>query len=677
MNTIRVKALFKREITDVLRDKKTLIMMVGVPMLLYPLVIVVMSLFMSGLVGTGGGTVYRVAFVDMAEESAKAMEEILKEKNEDTSFAFSVLDSQSAPDELDGERIHAFVKETAENHFVVHYLSAQNNSEKTQRMVMDALEVYLEDSRIEQVEMRGLNRQEILEPISFAREDLSSSEESMGNVIGNAMPVMMIISIVLGVIYPAIDVTAGEKERGTLETLITMPVTNFEMIMSKFLAVSVVACVSAFLNILCMGGAFGFMGSLMSEQMGGAGIHLVSFLPAILMTVVVMIFFALFVTAVCLFVCLFAKSFKEANNYATPVMLVFMLAAYMGMMPELQLTAVTAGIPIINIALLVKQLFQMNYEYPLFGIVLVSNAAYSFLMMWLLAKVYRSEGVLFGEGFSGVQLFEKRSDMKKGQMPGYGDIVLLVCGIFLLSFYVGGAVQSKLALGGVAITQAIVLVLPAVYAWYLKSDWKRLLSVKMPKIGHLAGTLVLWAGALCMVQVVTFLLAPLMPESLEAVETAFDFLINNQSVLVLWLVMALMPAVGEELLFRGFIFGTLREKGNLLTAMLITSGIFGLFHMSLIKFFTTFILGFLIVTAVQKSGSIFAGMLFHLVNNTYGVMAMKYPEMLDQIPLLTVKEPTLLQGMILLAAGMVGIGAGIFLMGKSEKHSREFRPGTR
>ena len=63
----------------------------------------------------------------------------------------------------------------------------------------------------------------------------------MGNMLGDIVPMLVIISIMMGAIYPAIDVTAGEKERGTLETLLTLPVTNFELIMSKFLAVSVIA----------------------------------------------------------------------------------------------------------------------------------------------------------------------------------------------------------------------------------------------------------------------------------------------------------------------------------------------------------------------------------------------------------------------------------------------------
>ncbi len=661
MNTTRVKALLKREITDVLRDKKTLIMMVVVPIFLYPLLIIVMSLIMSAMTGTSGEKVYKIAFVDAPAESVRAIEDIMVRENEETKFRFSLSkDREEAVSRLNEQEIHAFVIVTDEKLYQINYLSAKNDSSLVTGMVREAMEIYLEDLRAEQVEAKGLDKDEILQPITFEREDLSTSEETMGSIMGGVIPVLMIISIVMGAIYPAIDVTAGEKERGTLETLITLPVTSFEMIMSKFLAVAMVACVSALLNIISMGFALGFMGSMMSEEMGIADLQITSFLPAVLVTVVVMLFFALFVTAICLFVCLFAKSFKEANNYATPVMLVFMLTGYMAMLPNLELTLMTAGIPIVNTALMVKQLFQLHYDYALFGVVLVSNAAYSFLMMWLLGKVYNSEAVLFGEGFSGVKLFTRRSEMKKGQMPGLGDVVLLICCIFLVIFYLGSIAQMKLGFGGVVVNQAIILAVPIGYAWYLKSDWKRLFSIKVPKVRQMIGAVILWGGAYCIMAALVPALTAIMPESTKAVSETFQPF-AEQPLAVLWLVIALMPAIGEELLFRGFIFGTLREKVKPLMVILITSAAFALFHMSLIKFFTTFILGLALVLAVQTSGSIFTGMLIHLVNNTLSVIIIKYPLLFEEAPILGSGNMHPLQNVVLAAAGLIIAALGLRL----------------
>ncbi len=669
MNTRRIKALLKREIIDVLRDRKTLIMMVVIPIFLYPLMMFFMSFIMSAILDTSVDKVYKIAFVDIKAEDIQAIKDIVEKENDELQFEYSVVEATGGEAALNAEDIHVFLSTSTDADISVTYLSAKSDSLKVMGMVMDALTIYLDELRIERVESLGFDREEILEPISFENRDLSTTEETMGNALGGVIPVMMVVTILLAAIYPAIDVTAGEKERGTLETLITLPVTSFEMIMSKFLAVALVACVSSVLNIVSMGAALGFLGNMLIGGLGSDGLNLATFLPAVLVTIVAMLFFALFVTAVCLFFCLFAKSFKEANNYATPIMLVFMLVAFMGALPDLELSAVTAGIPIINITLMVKQLFQLQYDYALFGIVLASNAVYSVLMMWLLAKVYRSEAVLFGEGFSGVKLFTRRSEMEKGQMPGFGDVVLLICVIFLALFYIGNAAALKFGFGALAVNQAIILIVPVLYAWYLKNDWKRLFSVKVPRVRHLAGAAVLCIGQLFINMVLSSVLIPLMPESTDALESSFEILID-QPFIVLCLLMALMPAIGEELLFRGFIFGTLKEKIRPMTAMLITAGIFSLFHMSLVKILPTYILGFFIVLAVQRSGTIFVGVFIHLINNLYSVIGMKYPDELNNVPLIGIlagtEELRLPMGAALLVTGALITAVGLTLIGKDK-----------
>ncbi|MDR2888444.1 MAG: ABC transporter permease subunit [Lachnospiraceae bacterium] len=660
-----IRALFRKEITDVLRDKKTLIMMILVPLILYPLLIVIMSLVMNAMTGTSADKTYKIAFSEVPVENAQAIEALIRSEATETDFEFLVLEKTLAGQELMEQTVHVYVTVDDASNYIIHYLSAENDSGLVAGIVMDSMELYLAEMQIKQVEERGLDQKEILHPITFEAQDQSTTEESMGNIIGGAIPLFMIISIVMGAMYPAIDVTAGEKERGTLETLITLPVTNFEMIISKFFAVAVVTVVSALLNLISMGVALGFMGGMVLAGSGMESINLVNFLPAVVITVVVMIFFALFVTAVSIFVCLFAKSFKEANNYITPVMLVFMMTSYTGMLPNFELSTITAGIPIVNVVLMVKQLFQMDYDYALFGIVLISNAVYSFLMMWLLARVYNSETVLFGEGFSGVRIFEKRSEIKSGQLPGYGDIILLICAVFLLTFYVGGVAQVHLGVGGVAITQAIMLLVPLLYAWYLKSDWRRLFSVKTPQLRHLIGSVILWIGCFCLVMVLSMVLMPLLPESTQNVNDAFA-IFNDLPPVLVWLIMALMPAIGEELMFRGFVFGTLKNRGGVKAAMVISSIIFALFHMSLVKLPTTFVLGFFIVLAVKRSGSIFTGMLIHLLNNTLSVLMMTYPDLWDNIPLIMDESITVSEGMVITMVGMMSVALGLFIIGRKK-----------
>ena len=667
MNPNKIKALLKRELTDIFRDKKTLCMMVLLPLLLYPLMIVGMTLLFSAITQSQEETTYQVAFADLGQEREQTLTALLEKDADTFSYQISVepFDEndktiEQALKDGDYDAVLSY-EESQKDPYRIYYLEAKDDSGIAAAALKELLEDYNKQLQKQKVQQLGLDADEILNPVRYEEVNYSSTEQTMGNMLGDIVPMLVIISIMMG----AIDVTAGEKERGTLETLLTLPVTNFELIMSKFLAVSVIACVSAILNIVSMGAAFGFMFSYMMEGMGAVTINYATFLPAILFTLLVMVFFALFVTAVSLCICIFAKSFKEANNYITPMMLVFMFGSMVTMVPNIELTEVTAAIPIVNISLMIVQLFSFSYNYALFGIVLLSNIVYSLLAVLILGKIYNSEAVLFSEGMSSLKLFTPRSEMRKGQIPGIGDVVVLICVELLLIFYVGTAAQLKMGFYGTVVVQLLILLFPLLYLWYLKADFKKVLSLQPPKVLHIPAALFVWIGGFSLMCMLAVLLTKIFPESTQSMaDTMAEYV--RQPFWVLVLVMAVMPAVGEELMFRGFIFGTLKRRWRVLPAMLVTAAIFGIYHMSLSKFFTTALLGFMLVYVVEKTGSIFCSMLMHFCNNLVAVVVMKYSEQTSRaVPILTKSSYALSDYLLLVGVACIGLGLGWFLLKKT------------
>lgn len=628
MRVTRMKSLFKRELTDIFRDRKTLIMMVLVPLLLYPLLIVGMALITSAVASDQEEKLYEVAFYQVDEQDK--IKDVLEKNKEELSYELTIVSTENPEKDLMEKKLDAYVSSEEKDgkvQYYIHYLSAETDSCTAADVLFDGMELLREELRKEKVAELNLDETAVLYPISYEQTDMSTKEESMGSMLGSIIPMLMITSICLGAIYPAIDVTAGEKERGTLETLLTLPVTNFELIMSKFLAVSVIACISAFLNIISMAGAFGFMFSFLADSAGGVVFDFASFIPAIVISIVIMMVFALFVTAACMCVCIFAKSFKEANNYITPVLLVFMFASYSAMLPDFKLTTGTAAIPIINITLLIKDIFNFQYNYGLFAIVFFTNLAYSLLTIMVLGKIYNSEAILFSEGFTSLKIFNKRSEMKKGQMPGYGDLILLICISLLAIFYIGSYATVKWGFWGVFVQQLIILLIPICYGWYMKTDFKKLFAIKIPGIKDIFAAICVFAGGFCINLLLSNVLSAFMKESAENLQTTFDYLLEQPFVLIVF-VMSVMPAVGEELMFRGFTFGTLKEKNKPVVAMLITSIIFGCYHFSLVKLIPTGFLGFLLAMLVYRTGSIFTGMLMHFLNNFVSLFVSKYEEQL-------------------------------------------------
>ena len=666
MNIKRMGALFKREIRDIFRDKKTMIMMVLLPLILYPLLIVGVAMLSTAIMQSQEEKTYLVAFEE-CEDLEKEITAILSEKQKEIGYMVEVVDEASCKEALETEKIDAYVTMSGKE-IQINYLSAREKSATASGALDEALDVYKASLTKQQIEAAGLDAEEILNPVKVSNADMSTAEESVGSMIGMMMPFFIITMILLGAIYPAIDVTAGEKERGTLETLLTLPVTNFEMIMSKFLAVSCIACVSAILNVISMGGAMAFLitSSLASATDMNIEFDFSVFLPGILFTILVMMVFALFVTAVCMCTCVFAKNFKEANNYSTPLLMVFMFASYAPVLPDMELTAKTAAIPVVNVALLVAGLFEFNYNYALFGVVLVSNVVYSLLTVMVLGRIYNSEAVLFSEGFASVKLFDKRSEMKKNQMPGIGDSVLLMCIVLILVLYVGTFAQIKLGFGGVAVQQAIILLCPLIYAWYMKADVKKLFSFKAPKVkGVLGGICFAFAGVL-LALVVGALLTPVFPQSAESLK-AMDEMIKEQPVWVIILVMSVMPAIGEEFLFRGFLMGTLREKCRPWVAVIATTLIFAVYHMSLLKMFTISIIGLGFTVAAYMTGSIFVSMMMHFINNFTSVMISLYPEQVGKMfPALMKETLGVVEIVVITLIGVVLAVAG-WLLVRGEK----------
>ena len=665
-----IRSLLKRELLDIIRDKKTVAMMVVLPILLYPLLIVGMAVLFSSINQSQAEKEYRVAVTADADVEAELIK-LSKSERDDIGYDLifqlgsKIGDDSALKEALENKTILAYARQESEGNYKICYLSASNDSVIAKNALQKVFSLYEDDLRKQRLTEAGLDVKTILEPIEVTGKDMSSAEESMGNQIGSLLPFFIITSVLLGAMYPAIDVTAGEKERGTLETLLTLPVTNLELILSKFLAVSLISCVSAFLNIFSMGGAMVFLvsSSLMASSDLNIKMDYAVFLPGIGFTLLVMVFFSLLVTAVCMSTCIFARSFKEANNYSTPVMLIFMFGSYASLLPDLELTQKTAAIPIVNVALMIKSLFGFTSDYGLFAIVLFTNAAYSFLAVLLMSRLYNSEAVLFSEGFSSIRLFTRRSDMKENQMPGGGDVILVLAITLLAMIYLGTFAVAKFGFWGVAIQQLMILLVPLGYAWYIKADRKKLFSFKRPKLLHLLGGLLMFAGAFVLAMIVGSLLAPYFPQSAENLQDLSGFLDSSGSKVITAVVIALMPAMGEELLFRGFLMGTLKQKAKPVVVIATVEVLFAAYHMSILRFFTVGIIGLSFTIAAYKSESIFVSMLMHFCNNLTACLVQWYP---DSVLKLLNADPNVasspLTGVALLAGALVFVTVGYLLL---------------
>ena len=406
-----ISILFKKEMKDIFRDRKSVLMMFFVPVVLYPLIFLV-AFFILSMMQTGVSTqVYHIVLDGVPDSRMeRSIDEIRKKENEQKTtyevMYFNKSDFEAitkawndakavSPDNkntdtkkstfaspiaraLKEESIQAYVG-YENNSYHIYYNSSVTNSAQAARLVETALGDVKHDLIVENLDEKGLDAEKILNPRKVNASDTATSEQSLGYFLGTIIPFMMIISLLVGVFTPAIDATSGEKERGTLETLLMMPVSNSQIIVSKFLSVALIGLITTLLSIASMAGLGAYILNLVSSSgvIDVGGINIGSFLPAILITIPVLIVLSLFLTAISMCVTCFAKTYKEANTYMSPVMIVVMLTGYIGFIPNLDFDRTMAMIPVANVCLLIKNLLLFKVNIELVVIVILSTAVYT------------------------------------------------------------------------------------------------------------------------------------------------------------------------------------------------------------------------------------------------------------------------------------------------------------
>lgn len=672
MKTNKIKSIYCKEILDLLRDKKTLIMMVLVPLLLYPLIMVAALLISSAITQKIQYGSYEIAIVEENKivYDKATLKSLIEENNEGQSYTLKIVECEDPEKSLQAEEIDAYaVIDTMKNKlsFHIYYLSSVTNSDAAANMLMEKLNLYKEKLSQNYLTDLGLDADYLLDPVVFVQNDQSSTEKTVGNILGKILPFLLITSILMGALYPAIDTTTGEKERGTLETLLTLPVKNSELIMGKFLAVSTISVVSALLNLVSMAFMGLFLSNLLTgERKGGITLDLGGFIPTILIVILCVTAFALFISAITMCVTSFAKSFKEANNYTTPLLLVIMLTGYIGFIPNIEFTPLMAAVPVANICLLIGNLLVFKYDLTLILIVLVSNIAYAAISVLALSRIYNSEDILFGESGVNLQIFTRRRELKKGGIPNFSDAVLVAALSMLVLLYAGTLLQVRFPFWGVLWTQLMLIFLPLFAAWYTKKDFRQTFSLTMPGPSGVLGAVLLELGTFLLITLLSVMLNCLWPQDTQAINESFRNMLEGVSFLPALFVIAIAPAVCEETLFRGYFLSAAQKKFQPKTAILIVAVMFGIYHLSLVKFFTTALLGIAFCYVVYKSKSIVLSCIMHFINNALSVFILYYGKTMEKIlPFLFRDTLSAKDILLLLITGFTLAGIGILFINRS------------
>lgn len=245
----------------------------------------------------------------------------------------------------------------------------------------------------------------LVRPFDITRENVAPPEKVGGNLFGGVVPYLIIILCFTGAMYPAMDLTAGEKERGTMETLLCSPVARVDLVLGKFLMVLTGSLAAMMMSLLSLGVTAALSGMLLlgggkmaavaaATKPAGAVMPMID--PVGILGVIAMVIpVAVLFSAVIFTVALFAKSYKEAQSYVAPMMIVVLMPAIVGMLPGIDLDARLALVPILNLSLVCKEMLSGIWHWHYIGLIFGSSCVYAIAALFVAVRMFSRESVMF------------------------------------------------------------------------------------------------------------------------------------------------------------------------------------------------------------------------------------------------------------------------------------------
>lgn len=391
-------AVFRKELTDTLRDRRTLIAMILVPLLLFPLLMIGTARITGSRAQEARDKQLTVAVADPRNDSG--LVDHLADAPGITVLRIddvSQLPARIASEELDAAIVldPTFRKDVAALRpgGLTLMFKSSDDFDIPKRRVQAALTSFEQDLLALRFADLGLDPQ-VVHAVTVREHDIASTREILGKVIGGLLPYMFIIFCFTGSMYPAIDLAAGEKERGTLETLLTAPVRRRTLVLGKFAVVTLAGLVSAVIAVLSL---------YLSVSQGIEGIppELLAAVAQVLQPATIATLLALllplsvFFAALLLMLSVYARSYKEAMSIISPLMIVVLFPAMIALLPGSELTPITALVPILNVSLATRALISGTADPTLIALVFASLAALAAVSLWACTRWFAREDIVF------------------------------------------------------------------------------------------------------------------------------------------------------------------------------------------------------------------------------------------------------------------------------------------
>jgi len=637
-----VRLILGKELRDVVRDRRTLLVTLALPAVLYP-VLIIGTLQAAAARQTQISTTKHIVYVTNAQEGSHLAQKLKESDEIDATLVHPSEKSDFTAELLAGDvdAVVAVPKDFS------HTLGSRKQAklilrldksrpasvaaaEKVSRLVGE----YAEDVFRQRLSLLAAGRlrdpqemEEFSEPVRLEQKNVAQPRKTVTQAFSPLVTFVLVTFLFIGAFYPAIDVSAGEKERKTLETLLSSPAGRREIVLAKYLCVLAMSVVTALAHLVCMGLTVAHLLAMNPEAVGRLAsarffdaAYFMKLLPMLLLAVLPLA--ALF-SALCLLVATFARTVKEAQYYLFPLFLAMLPFTLSALMPGTELSVRTALVPVTGVSLLVKGLLTGRVDLAVGSLAILCSLAYAALALSMTARMYMRESVLFRE--IAPPLWRRQTAGRT--VPTPAGAVMLLAFIATGTFFCEAFMRNIGLLNKQAILEWCVVLLPAVLAvWWKRQDLARVFRLHPVGFGTAAGALLIGVGsyplALKLAQFQQFLFGA--PPGAEALGRIMREMVAGTGWFWALVVIGFSAAVCEELVARGFFLSAMRSRFAPATAVGISAVMFGVMHLNLTQLFYAAFLGVVLGFVALRSRSILAAIVVHFTVNALTVLNLRF-----------------------------------------------------
>lgn len=645
MNAPTIAILVRMELRSILRDTRVVVFSILLPFLLTPLMLLASRSAKTAEKERAEQRTITIAITGARADEAKALVERAAKRDPKAAITIQEAPSDDPAAALMRGDIDGYVelvsaeeaKATAEAPInegppppnadknagapalpvlILHYRQDRTTSSSAESALQKALADERRESREAELAEKGLPRP----PAPWLeRRDLATHDELSGSRVGAYLTAILLLFMLVGGASIASDSIAGEKERGTLETLLSAGAGRSDLLAAKLLLIFSATIFTTLIQLINLS-VCAYLGlidasaaPILLTLRGSAPLLAFLFLPvSALVASVLLFFFGM------------AKSYKEAQLYFTPITLAGPALALAPALPGVELRSAIAAVPLVGVSVAVRDVLKGTVDAPMIAVAWISTALAAAFVARTAGRVLSSERLI---------LPSEGADPKDGQGRLEARVLAWFAALWALYFLMSASNTGLSVIGGAVLGQVLFLVFTATLIRGYKLKIREALSLRLPNPIVWPAVLLGAPSAVIVANDLFSVVSRFLPFPKEMLEDLAKKLTPAETPAWLMLVLfAALPGVCEELTFRGVLLYGLRRRLRPWVVCLVVGAIFGVFHLALFRLFTTAFLGALLTAVVLLTGSILPSMLWHALNNGIALIVIKTDLPVDALP---------------------------------------------